>query len=297
MISDSQVRQEIKLRGVISRIHNLPTPAVVLNQINKVINNPNTSAYDVAAIISEDPAISAKVLKLTNSAFYGIPRTVINIKQAIIILGLEAVKSLILSASVFDMFARNQIEKEYQEQFWRHSLACAFAARIIARSFKTKTLLEGEISFSAGLLHDVGKLVICGFMPEEHKSVKALMEKEKLQNHEAEEKVFGFNHAHVGGVLAESWHLPENLHNAIVFHHNPKDSKTNKEQNYIIHFANYLSKLLDKSESEWGSVPPPEEDSWLILGISRELLPTFLTHLQDEYSKAEIFIKMAKGEE
>ena len=104
MVDSSQVKQEIKLRGVISRIHNLPTPAVVLNQINKVISNPNTSAYDVAAIISEDPAISAKVLKLTNSAFYGIPRTVTNIKQSIVILGLEAVKSLVLSASVFDMF-------------------------------------------------------------------------------------------------------------------------------------------------------------------------------------------------
>ena len=265
MMDNVQIKQEVKLKGVISRIHNLPTPAVVLNQITKVINNPNTSAYDVAAIISEDPAISAKVLKLTNSAFYGIPRTVTNIKQAIVILGLDAVKSLVLSASVFDMFARNQIDKEYQESFWRHSLACAFAARIVARSFKTKTLLEGEISFSAGLLHDIGKLVICAFMPQEHKAITEIMEKENLQTHQAEDRVFGFNHAHIGGLLAENWHLPKNLHNAIRFHHNPGDSKENKEQNYIIHFANYLSKLADRNEDEWESIPPPEEDSchWL----------------------------------
>ncbi len=297
MSIDTQVKQETKLRAVISRIHNLPTPAMVFNQINKVIHNPNTSAYDVAAIISEDPAISAKVLKLTNSVFYGIPRTVTNIKQAIVILGLEAVKSLVLSASVFDMFARNQIDKEYQEEFWRHSLSCAFASRIIARSFKTKTLLEGEVSFSAGLLHDIGKLVICGFLPQEHKAIKEIIQNENLQAHEAEERVFGFNHAHIGSILAESWHLPENLHNAICFHHNPGGLKVNVEQNYIINFANYLSKLLDKSENEWDGVSPPQEDSWLILGISRELLPTFVTHLQDEYNKAETFIKMAKGEE
>jgi len=297
MLTDAQIKQEAKLKAVISRIHNLPTPAVVFNQINKVINNPNTSAYDVAAIISEDPAISVKVLKLTNSAFYGIPRTVINIKQAIVILGLEAVKSLVLSASVFDMFARNQIDKEYQEEFWRHSLACAFTSRIIARSFKTKTLLEGEVFFSAGLLHDIGKLVICGFMPQEHRAIKEIMERENLQAHQAEDRIFGFNHAHIGSVLAETWHLPEKLQNAIRFHHSPEDSPINKEQNYIIHFANYLSKLLDKTEDEWESIPSPQEDSWLILGISKELLPTFLTQLQDEYNRAETFIKMAKGEE
>ena len=93
------------------------------------------------------------------------------------ILGLEAVKSLVLSASVFDMFARNQVDKDYQEKFWRHSLVCAFAARIVARSFKTKTLLEGEISFSAGLLHDIGKLVICAFMPEEYRAINEIMER------------------------------------------------------------------------------------------------------------------------
>lgn len=297
MLTDAQAKQEAKLKSIISRIHNLPTPAMVFNQINRVISNPNTSAYDVAAIISEDPAISAKVLKLTNSAFYGIPRTVTNIKQAIVILGLEAVKSLVLSASVFDMFARNQIDKEYQEEFWRHSLACAFASRIIARSFKTKTLLEGEVFFSAGLLHDIGKLVICGFMPQEHRAIKDIIQRENLEAHQAEDRVFGFNHAHIGGVLAENWHLPENLQNAIRFHHNPQDSPVNKEQNYIIHFANYLSRLLDKTENQWETIPPPEENSWLILGISHELLPTFLTQLQDEYSRAETFIKMAKGEE
>jgi HD-like signal output (HDOD) protein len=98
--------KEKKMRLIVGKVHNLPTPPMVFVQISKVINDANTSAYDIARIISEDPALTVKVLKLTNSSFYGIPRTVTNVKQAIVILGMEVVKSLVISASVFDMFAK-----------------------------------------------------------------------------------------------------------------------------------------------------------------------------------------------
>ena len=97
---------EKKIKVIINRIHNLPTPPMVFNQVNKVINNPDTSAYQLGSIISEDPALTAKILKLTNSAFYGIPRSITSVKQAIIILGLDVVRSLVLSASVFETFSK-----------------------------------------------------------------------------------------------------------------------------------------------------------------------------------------------
>ncbi len=153
--------KEKKLRFIVDKIQNLPTPPIVFTQITKVINNPDTSAYEIGAIISEDPALTAKVLKLTNSSFYGIPRTITNVKQAIVILGLEAIKSLVISASVFDTFSKNKsLDTEYLENFWRHSLSVAFMSKIIARMKKLPSLQEAEIAFSGGLLHDLGKLII-----------------------------------------------------------------------------------------------------------------------------------------
>lgn len=150
-----------KIKLIVNRIHNLPTPPLVFTQVNKVLKNPKTSAYQIGAIISEDPALSAKILKLTNSSFYGIPGTITSVKQAIIILGLEVVRSLVLSASVFDSFAKNyKIDKNYLDWFWRHSLSVASMARIISRTKNFPSLLEAEEAFSAGLLHDIGKLVI-----------------------------------------------------------------------------------------------------------------------------------------
>ena len=106
---------EERISQVIGGINNLPTPPVVFTQIQKVVNNPNTSAYDIASILQEDPAISAKVLKLTYSAFYGIPRAVESVKQSVVIIGLEAVKNLVLSASVFDAFSKEQINPELKK--------------------------------------------------------------------------------------------------------------------------------------------------------------------------------------
>ncbi|RKX20496.1 MAG: hypothetical protein DRP26_01590, partial [Candidatus Zixiibacteriota bacterium] len=146
-----------KIRLIVNRIHNLPTPPMVFTQVNKVINDPNASTYQIGVIISEDPALSAKVLKLTNSAFYGIPRTITSVKQAIVILGLDVVRSLVLSASVFEIFSKQySVDRDYLDSFWRHSLSVAFMARIISRMKNLPSVLEAEESFSAGLLHDIG---------------------------------------------------------------------------------------------------------------------------------------------
>ena len=165
-MSPITVDNEKRIKLVVGKIHNLPTPPIVFTQITRVINNPDTSAYEIAAIISEDPALTAKVLKLTNSSFYGIPRTITNVKQAIVILGLEAIKSLVISASVFDMFSKNsKLDIVYLERFWRHSLSVPLMSKIICRKKKSPSLQEAELAFSAGLLHDSGKLIIISHLP------------------------------------------------------------------------------------------------------------------------------------
>ncbi|UCC43460.1 MAG: HDOD domain-containing protein, partial [Candidatus Zixiibacteriota bacterium] len=158
-----------KIRQIISNIRNLPTPPIVFHQIQKVINDPAVSAVQIASILSEDPAMSVKVLKLTNSAFYGLAREVESVKQAVVIVGMEAIKNLVLSASVLDMFKGDDFDREFQERFWRHSLAVGFCGRILAKKVRSRGIVDADAAFSAGLLHDVGKIVLCCFLKDEYK--------------------------------------------------------------------------------------------------------------------------------
>ncbi|MCK4574457.1 MAG: HDOD domain-containing protein, partial [candidate division Zixibacteria bacterium] len=133
-----------KIKQVVSNIRNLPTPPMVFHQIQKVISDPNVSAAQIASILAEDPAISVKVLKLTNSAFYGLAREVDSVKHAVVIVGMEAIKNLVLSASVLDMFKSDTVDQEFQESYWRHSLATGFCCRFLAKKLQAHGMMNTD---------------------------------------------------------------------------------------------------------------------------------------------------------
>lgn len=296
-MSPITVDNEKKIKLVVGKIHNLPTPPIVFTQITRVINNPDTSAYEIASIISEDPALTAKVLKLTNSSFYGIPRTITNVKQAIVILGLEAIKSLVISASVFEIFSKNsKLDIDYLERFWRHSLSVALMAKIICRKNKMPSLQEAELAFSAGLLHDIGKLIIISHLPQEHEEIARMIENHRgYPEYHAENEILGFTHADIGSYLTARWNLPELICNAILGHHD-NDALLKEKSMALIHVANYLAhqiEIEDGRSSE--NMSPFHEVVWDILQIDADSGCELMEVLRDEYTKAETFMKMAQG--
>jgi len=290
-----------KIKLIVNRIHNLPTPPLVFTQVNKVLKDPKTSAYHIGAIISEDPALSAKILKLTNSSFYGIPRSITSVKQAIIILGLEVVRSLVLSASVFDTFAKNyKIDKNYLDWFWRHSLSVASMARIISRTKNFPSLLEAEEAFSAGLLHDIGKLIIFSHLSDEFIMIRSSSQKDQTrQTWEIETEILGFDHSMVGEFLAQKWNLPKELANAIKYHHCPEADESGSITTLIIHLSDYLTKKAESRDSEDDiatNVSHCYPMAWEKLGIESAREEELIQLLQTEYMKAETFLNMARGE-
>lgn len=284
-----------KVQRVVSNIRNLPTPPIVFHQIQKVINDPNVSAEHIASILSEDPAMSVKVLKLTNSAFYGLSREVDSVKQAVVIVGLEAIKNLVLSASVLDMFKSDEIDQEYQERFWRHSLATAFCSRLLARKIITRGMVDPDSAFSAGLLHDVGKLVISCFLPDEYAKFKEEYEKDKESAcFVIEDRTLGYNHAQIGGLLAEQWKIPSKLTDAITFHHHPQLSDSQDAIGYIVHIANYVAKMTFYDPvSETSLIGKLEDGVADYMQVSEIDLASFSDLLREEYVKAETFMQMA----
>ena len=283
-----------RVKLVVSNIRNLPTPPIVFHQIQKVMADPNSSAGQVAAVLAEDPAMSAKVLKLTNSAFYGLNREIESVKHAVLIVGMEAIKNLVLSASVLDMFKGNNVDQEFQESFWRHSLATAFCSRLLARRVKSRGMIDPDTAFSSGLLHDVGKMVIFCFLPKEKaRIVGARQMDNESEDYALEDRVLGFTHAQIGAFLAIQWKLPKRLADSISFHHQPMASEDELPIAHLIHLGDYVAKqtFYDRQDAYMiGSLQDGVAD---YLNVTESDLEEFGSLLREEYVKAETFIQMA----
>mgnify|MGYP001458537022 CR=1 FL=1 len=285
---------ENKLNQIIANIRNLPTPPIVFEQIQKVINDPNTSVSDVARILSEDPAMSVKVLKLTNSAFYGLSREVDSVKHAVMIIGLEAVKNLVLSASVLNMFKANDSNREYHERFWRHSLAAAFGARIIAKRFKNGRAFNPDPAFSSGLIHDIGKMVFCCFMPREHQMILDYKKNyPEITEIEAEVAVLGFNHAQLGRQLAIAWKLPARMADGIGYHHSPELPNGSDNFAYLLNLADSMALICFPVEDVEMSEDAIYPATLSFFEMDKNEVASIKATLLEEYMKAETFMKIA----
>ena len=290
---------EARVRQVVGNIRNLPTPPIVFTQIQKTINRENTSAADVAKILSEDPSMSAKVLKLTNSAFYGMTREVESVKQAVLIIGFEAVKNLVLSASVLGMFKGKEMNPEFQDRFWRHSLATALCARSIARIAKSRFSHDPEAAFSVGLLHDIGKLVMNCFLSEDYAKVQsALVTNLETTDAQIEYAIFGFSHTHVGAALATNWNLPVSFVTAIAEHHSPRrrlreDGVEEPAIAFVLALANCLAKRCFADDYANRIIEPPDSGSLDYLGLTPLGCLQIQENLKEEYQRAETFLSMA----
>ena len=293
MTTSTTAVPENRVKQLIGNIRNLPTPPIVFEQIQKVLNEPDTSVGDVGKILSEDPAMSVKVLKLTNSAFYGLQREVDSVKHAVMIIGLEAVKNLVLSASVLNMFKADQSNKDYHETFWRHSLSTAFASRIIAQRFQGGKVFNPDPSFSVGLLHDIGKMVVCCFLPDEFKSIQDKANNDPDTNEfEAENEILGFSHCLIGKELTAQWKLPVRMADAIGYHHNPKEPNDSQDFAYLLCLADYVAHVstLDENQSK---NPKPAEGVMEFFGIDDSDIEDLKTNLMEEYAKADTFMRIA----
>jgi putative nucleotidyltransferase with HDIG domain len=282
-----------KVRQVVSNIRNLPTPPIVFHQIQKVIHDPKVSASQIAGILAEDPAMSVKVLKLTNSAFYGLAREIDSVKQAVVIVGLEAVKNLVLSASVLDMFKGKDIDPDFQDKFWRHSLATAFCSRILAKHLRKNGIVDPDSAFSAGLLHDIGKIVIACFLPQEYAKIKeARAIDPRAASFEIEEQALGYTHAQIGALLAVQWKLPQKLGESITFHHHPSSAPLKDSIIYVVHIADYLAKRTFYDGDDRNLIGGLEEGVIEYMQIGEADLDTYSETLRQEYLKAETFMQM-----
>lgn len=232
----------IKLEHVLKRVNALPPLPASAIQVIELTKNPATSVKELETVIGKDPALTAGILRQANSAYYGYARRISSLREAIVLLGFQVTQELAMSAAISPVLRTHLTGyKIDQEGLWKHSLLTAMAAKRVCQYCK---LPYGDAAFTAGLLHDIGKLVISIYVQEVGSFLLQKANNTSLSFVELEEKVIGFDHARVGGFLARSWDLPEELVAAISFHHSLSNAQNHQELSSIIHVANGLSSLL-----------------------------------------------------
>lgn len=282
--------EKSKLKELVAKIEKLPTLPVVVARVNAMVQNPKTSAREVGAAIATDPSLSAKVLRLVNSAYFGFPSQISSVSHATTILGFNAIQNLALSATVFQMFHVDGAEELFDRRaFWEHSLGVGILSRLLAEKFKYP---DREEAFTAGLIHDVGKIVLDQFAHEDFRAVINKVKADNLLLFEAETQLLGLNHANVGYILSQKWNLPKKLQDPLAYHHAPGLSKHNPQLTGIVHFADILCRILKIGSGGDSKVPPLDKAAVGDFKLTAGDIEQLKTVLDKEIEKAEVFLEM-----
>lgn len=247
------LNEEIELKRAIyyrhlSRIRNLPSVPSLMLEVTRLLDNPKTSATELGKIISQDQAMVAKVLMVANSPLYGIPRKVSTVEFAIVILGFNHIKNIVVALSVMDAFHNGADSNWNRKKFWSHSLATGVLSKRIASDLGySKT---GE-AFTSGLLHDLGISAIQRYFKKEFNEILKIVETEKVRFDVAEKLVLGLTHAEIGQYLIKNWNLPDALGDAVRYHHAPSEAEDSKTLPSIIHLADYMTQKYQQGDFDW----------------------------------------------
>ena len=289
---------KLRIRRIAEGIHELPTLPTVVAKIIELVDNPRTNATLLARLISTDPALTARMLKLANSAYYGFPRRIGTINLAIVVLGFNTVRDLALSASLVDRFDMNENRDDSGlASFWSHSVKTAVAARMLQRL--THSRVVGE-AFVAGLLHDIGRLVMARYLKVEHDRVQEELQATGRPIWEIEREEVGMSHSEVGGLLCRRWNLPENICEAITWHHHPTERDEHDTLTSLIHMAEYLALRHSSDPHQEGHLEPLSDQVATGLELRRNAkgqpdMVWYLERFQEELDRAGSFTDMILG--
>ncbi|MES2036342.1 MAG: HDOD domain-containing protein [Pseudomonadota bacterium] len=272
----------ISLAQIIDSVKDLPTlPAIVMELLNN-IDNEELDMHELAQKVSHDMALTAKTLRYANSPYYATMIKVTTVQQAISLLGLSTVRQIIMTAALTGCFPENNCRGFDHKEFWRHSNAVAIAARILARRLKLNT----DVAFTAGLLHDIGALVLATCYTEAYETVLAQRQELQTTQYEAEKQILGIDHAMVGETLATQWNFSEVMIKAISGHHHPEKPGLGFLAT-IIHVADGIAHALGVTTTP--DLAPPEitGQSWESLGLDQTVLDEVLAEAASEFEKLQ----------
>lgn len=273
----------------ITKIAALPDVCI---KFSTALKDPKTSNRELEEILSDDVAMAARVLRIANSAMYSFPSRVDTISQAATIIGYKQLNDIVLACSVINMFRGLPQDMVDMESFWRHSIACAVAARIIAAHRRVANI---EQYFTAGLLHDVGRLIIFVELPKRAAEILGKSKETNTPMFKIEQEVLGFDHAKLGGMLLRNWKLPKRLVDSVAYHHAPVRSHDYMAETSVVHVADIICHALKYGESGERFVPELEDPAWKSLGLSVDVVSPVLDQVIVQATEVEKSILQNAG--
>jgi len=280
----------LSVRRYIERSFNdLPALPTIVTKVLELSEDPEISASELEDIILADQAITAKFLRVANSAYYGLATQVSSIAHAVVILGIQQVRNIVLSMAAISLLkSRNKGTMSMLHSFWRHSFGTGAAAIRLAQ-IKKLPAQQSDLVHIGGILHDIGQLFLFGNFTDLYRLTLQLAATQSVPIHEAEKKVLGITNAEVGAHLAHAWNFPHNLANIIEFHHGPYQELPERTI-AIVHAADYLS------ERAWQVVPSSLDpmdvhvEQWL--DLNPEEIPSLLEYISKKIKDAEGFFEI-----
>jgi len=267
---------------ILRQDHQLPALPQVFLELQQAISSSSTSADDLAAIISQDPGLTAFLLRMVNSAFYSLPMQIDTISRAVTVVGVNQLSTLAVGTSVISLFKDIPEEVLDMEQFWKHSVACGLIARRLCRITGQG---DPERSFVSGLLHDIGQLIMLQAEPERAAAVHTHARSKDALLFVEEKALLGFDHATLGGMLLRKWNFPFVLVAAVLEHHQPKANQKEAEP-ALVHCAETIATGLGIGSSGEYFVQPPDMEVWNSMGLTPERIDEMVEDLDEELEEA-----------
>jgi len=233
--------KQSRKREIISKMKSFPSMSGIAAKVLKLLDDPDSSAGQVEQLLKQDPSLTANLLKLTNSAYFGIPSKVGSVRHAIAMLGWKRLSKLVMAACVSAITDRQIPGYDLPPgALWQHSVAVSVTAEGLMRELK---VAESDEIFTAALLHDLGKLILGGFVEKELKEIEKVAAR-GIPFQMAEQEVLGTDHAEIGSLMLESWSFPPKLVSAVRWHHDPDSAPETSAMTDIVHVANVLCLMI-----------------------------------------------------
>lgn len=280
-----------RLQELAGKIRQLPTLPTVYIRVAELMRDPETSATDVGKVVAHDQVIAAKLLQIVNSSFYGFRDRITTIPRAITVVGFQGLRDLILTLSALRVVRPWSDGKTFDDRsFWAHGVGCASAARAIASMVRG---VDPEEAFTAGLLHDIGKLALYWFLRDEFVDVVWAAQERGEPLYRQENDAMGFNHADLGQLLAVRWRLPDELADAIAFHHTPVAARHTRIAR-LIHIADIIAQAMLPGADAKDRIPPLDATAWAQTGLVKDAVETLMAKTADEFEKGKEFLAIVK---
>jgi len=270
MVDDLRVDR----KGKILAVKDLPTLPKVLDEVSRLVEDPDSSTEQIARVISYDQVLSAKVLKMVNSPIYGFPGRIGSIQHALVLLGFNVIKGVIISTSVFDIMTQNMVG------LWEHSVGCALACTEAAKAAGLKDPEEYSV---IGLLHDLGKVVASVQLPEIKGEIEGLIKEKDMTYIEAEKEALGFDHQMINAWLANHWRLPPKIKEGMACHHKPARAEHYPVVSCVVHLADFLVRLFEYGSGGDDNVSYLDPQALELLKLELSDLDRIVDNMSDKF--------------